>query len=300
MSRRDFFEEEKMSKIVKIFGIVLVISIIAFVIIFTIYNRKLKEEANLSILDLGAVNTIVPNDNTVSASFSEDKGKENNIVENTSANTINNIAKENATNTEKQNKESTSTKNTTKSSNTTATNTLNNTENSVKANVEIANKENTVANNIAENTTTNTAKENNTAENNLSFIAPVAGEISKDFANDTLIYSNTLEEWTTHLGIDIKAEKTSIVVASEAGKIESIKTDPRYGLTITIDHGNGYKTIYSNLLTTEFVQIGENVEKGQTIATVGDTASFEILDEPHLHFEMYINGEAVNPTLYFK
>ena len=276
MSRRDFFEEEKMSKIVKIFGIVLVISIIAFVIIFTIYNRKLKEEANLSILDLGAVNTIVPNDNTVSASFSEDKGKENNIVENTSANTINNIAKENATNTEKQNKESTSTKNTTKSSNTTATNTLNNTENNVKANVEIANKENTVANNIAENTTTNTAKENNTAENNLSFIAPVAGEISKDFANDTLIYSNTLEEWTTHLGIDIKAEKTSIVVA------------------------NGYKTIYSNLLTTEFVQIGENVEKGQTIATVGDTASFEILDEPHLHFEMYINGEAVNPTLYFK
>lgn len=297
MSRRDFFEEEKMSKIVKIFGIVLVISIIAFVIIFTIYNRKLKEEANLSVLDLGAVNTIVPNDNTVSASFSEDKGKENNIVENDLANTVNNKVEENTTNTEKSKKTNTSSQNTAKVS---STNTVNNTANNI---AQTTDKENTVVNNSTENTVTNTTENTdsgNKVENNLSFMAPVAGEISKDFANDTLIYSNTLEEWTTHLGIDIKAERTSIVVASEAGKIESIKTDPRYGLTITIDHGNGYKTIYSNLLTTEFVQIGETVEKGQTIATVGDTASFEILDEPHLHFEMYINGEAVNPTLYFK
>ena len=165
---------------------------------------------------------------------------------------------------------------------------------------------NNVVDNNTSNTTensvnnTNTADSNNSESTELSFMAPVAGEISKDFASDTLIYSNTLEEWTTHLGIDIKAERTSVVVASEAGKVESIKSDPRYGLTITIDHGNGYKTIYSNLLTTEFVQTGETVEKGQTIATVGDTASFEVLDEPHLHFEMYINGEAVNPTLYFK
>ena len=297
MSRRDFFEEEEMSKIVKIFGIVLVISIIAFVIIFTIYNRKLKEEANLSVLDLGAINTIVPNDNTVSASFSEDKGKENNIVENALANTVNDKVEENTTSTEKSKKTNTSSQNTAKVS---STNTVNNTANNI---AQTTDKENTVVNNSTENTVTNTTENTdsgNKVENNLSFMAPVAGEISKDFANDTLIYSNTLEEWTTHLGIDIKAERTSIVVASEAGKIESIKTDPRYGLTITIDHGNGYKTIYSNLLTTEFVQIGETVEKGQTIATVGDTASFEILDEPHLHFEMYINGEAVNPTLYFK
>ena len=165
------------------------------------------------------------------------------------------------------------------------------------------------ANNVAENKTANTNvetvtnTENSNVENSnteLKFIAPVAGEISKDFADDTLAYSNTLEEWTTHLGIDIKAERTSVVVASEAGKVESIKNDPRYGLTITIDHGNNYKTVYSNLLTTEFVQTGETVEKGQTIATVGDTASFEVLDEPHLHFEMYLDGKAVNPTLYFK
>ena len=117
---------------------------------------------------------------------------------------------------------------------------------------------------------------------------------------DTLSYSKTLEEWITHPGIDIKADKTTIVTASEDGVVESIKNDPRYGLTITISHENGFKTIYSNLLTTEFVKENETVEKGQTIATVGESSSFEISDDSHLHFEMYKDGELVNPTIYLK
>ena len=42
------------------------------------------------------------------------------------------------------------------------------------------------------------------------------------------------------------------------------------------------------------------VEKGQTIATVGETASFEVADESHLHFEIYKDGTPVNPTIYLK
>ena len=155
-----------------------------------------------------------------------------------------------------------------------------------------------------ENTTaqnTNSVTEEKVEEKKeLSFMAPVSGEIIKDFATDTLIYSNTLEEWTTHTGIDIKADKTTVVMAAEEGTVESIKNDPRYGLTITISHNDGFKTIYSNLLTTEFVSEGDKVEKGETIATVGETASFEIADESHLHFEMYKDDEIVNPTIYLK
>ena len=134
----------------------------------------------------------------------------------------------------------------------------------------------------------------------MKFQAPVVGEIIKDFAIENLIYSTTLEEWTTHSGIDIKAEKTSVVAAAESGTVESIKNDPRFGLSITISHGDGFKTIYSNLLTTEFVSENEVVEKGQTIATVGETASFEVADESHLHFEIYKDGNPVNPTIYLK
>lgn len=133
-----------------------------------------------------------------------------------------------------------------------------------------------------------------------TFIRPVDGEIVKKYSKDNLLYSNTLQEWTTHLGIDFEAEKTSIVKASADGKIKSIKNDPRYGLTVIIEHCNGFTSMYANLLSAEFITVGEEVKGGQTIATVGNTATFEILDDTHLHFEIMKNGENVDPSIYIK
>lgn len=133
-----------------------------------------------------------------------------------------------------------------------------------------------------------------------TFSMPVEGEIIKEYAKDKLIYSDTLKEWITHAGIDIKADKTTIVKSSESGKIKSIKNDPRYGLTVVIEHNNGYSSVYSNLLTAEFVTIGENVEKGQTIGTIGNTATFEMADESHLHFEILKDNVQIDPNMYIK
>lgn len=132
------------------------------------------------------------------------------------------------------------------------------------------------------------------------FSMPVEGDVIKEYAKDKLVYSDTLKEWVTHAGIDIKADKTTIVKASEEGKIKSIKNDPRYGLTVVIEHNNGYSTVYSNLLTAEFVTAGENVKKGQTIGTVGNTATFEISDESHLHFEILKDNVQIDPNMYIK
>lgn len=134
----------------------------------------------------------------------------------------------------------------------------------------------------------------------LLFAYPVEGEILRDYAMEELIFSETLDEWTVHQGMDIKADRTTVVKASEAGTVVAIKNDPRYGLTVIIEHEDGFKTIYSNLLTTEFVVEDEKVEKGQSIGTVGNSAVFEIADEPHLHFEMLKDGEYVDPKLYLK
>ncbi len=286
MGRRDFFEERKLNKIIYVFVITLVISVIAFLIIFSMYNNKLKEEASKDLLELGKASNIVSNEdleNFEETSFSEDKNisEINNSTKNT------NIEKDKSV--EKNNKEKSS---------------ENKIVNKEPVSAVVKNVENTTN---TENVSNNETKENIVSEENkvveentLTFMAPVSGEISKDFALDTLVYSDTLAEWTTHSGIDIKAEKTSIVVASERGVVESIKNDPRYGLTVTIVHDNNFKTIYSNLLTTEFVKEGEIVEKGQTIGTIGESASFEIADESHLHFEMYKDGILVNPTIYLE
>ena len=167
--------------------------------------------------------------------------------------------------------------------------------------------------NIVSKSTTETATQTNTVskqassvidepepKKELSFMAPVVGEIITDYADESLVYSKTLDEWTTHLGIDIKANKTSSVVAAESGTVKSIKTDPRYGLTVIISHDDGYETLYANLLTADFVKVGDKVSKNQTIGTVGESASFEISDPPHLHFEFLKDGENINPTTIIK
>lgn len=133
-----------------------------------------------------------------------------------------------------------------------------------------------------------------------TFKYPVKGEIIQNYAKENLVYSQTLGEWITHTGIDIKANKTTVVGVAADGKVKYIKNDPRFGLTVVVEHSNGFSTVYSNLLTAEFVSVGENVKEGQTLGTVGNTAAFEILDEPHLHFEILKDGEAVDPNMYLK
>lgn len=180
---------------------------------------------------------------------------------------------------------------------TNTTNTTNATNQTNMNNSKATNKTN------ATNTTNVTTSSNTTqaeTKKELSFEMPVEGEIVREFAQDSLIYSETLNEWTTHSGIDIQADKTTVVKAAEAGTIKSIKNDPRYGLTIVIEHDDNYQTIYSNLLTAEFVVEGEKVEKGQSIGTVGNTAVFEVADEPHLHFEIWKDSLPVDPSIYIK
>ncbi len=173
-----------------------------------------------------------------------------------------------------------------------------NTENFVNSQNTTTNQKQTNTTSKKTNTTTSASKQ--TTKKEIKFEKPVEGEIIKEFAKDNLLFSNTLNEWTTHVGIDIKSAKTTVVKASYEGTVESIKNDPRYGLTVIIAHDDGYKTVYSNLLTSEFVVEGEKVTTGQTIGTVGNTATFEVADESHLHFEILKDNVQVDPTIYIK
>ena len=238
------------------------------------YSKQLSDEVEEGTMTLEQMSNANNQTNTNTESVSTDVGKSveeaKNEINNTNTST-------NVTNTNTNIQNST---NTTSSNNTTKQNTTT--------------KQTTTASNKKQ-----TEKKEETKKE-LSFQKPVDGEIMKGYAKDNLVYSETLQEWTTHLGIDIKAEKTTVVKAAEAGTVKTIKNDPRYGLTITIEHGDGYQTVYSNLLSSEFVVEGEKVEKGQSIGTVGNTAAFEVADETHLHFEILKDSIPIDPTIYMK
>lgn len=132
------------------------------------------------------------------------------------------------------------------------------------------------------------------------FIMPINGEIYKEYSMDSLVYSDTLQEWVTHRGIDIQANLEEDVKASADGTVKSIKNDPRYGWSITIEHKDGFNTIYTCLKSVDMVKEGDNVAQGQVIAKVGNSGVFESADGSHLHFEMTKEGGFINPEMYIK
>ena len=138
------------------------------------------------------------------------------------------------------------------------------------------------------------------ADEPLSFIYPVSGEIGLSHSPENLIFSKTLGEWTTHVGIDIQAKRGTPVAASEEGIVESITETASKGIEIILSHKDGYKTIYSNLSTKEMVKVGQKVEKGRIISGIGNTASFEYYEPEHLHFEIYKNNKPLNPLEILK
>lgn len=185
--------------------------------------------------------------------------------------------------------------------NKTEVNTGNSTEAANEGNTNKANGISSSSSNASSNEQENTNSEKTkTEQKEISFAMPIEGEIIRGFAKDNLVYSETLQEWIVHTALDIKAESRDVVKASAEGTVAAIKNDPRYGLTVIIEHDGGFKTVYSNLLTAEFVVEGEQVKQGQTIGTVGSSATFEIADESHLHFEMLKDSVYVDPSIYIK
>lgn len=94
-----------------------------------------------------------------------------------------------------------------------------------------------------------------------------------------------------HNGIDIAAPKGTLIKAVNDGVVVYAKSSGGNGNQITIDHGNGVKTIYKHM-SKRAVNIGDKVLAGQIIGTVGNTG---ISTGPHLHFEVHFNGVKRNP-----
>ena len=128
-------------------------------------------------------------------------------------------------------------------------------------------------------------------------VVPVA---AATVLNDYGFYHNkTLNIYYEHEGLDFTAAAGTEVLAAEDGVVESIyKEDILLGTEIVIDHGNGLKTVYRFVTEAEGLKVGDEVEKGEVIATIAEANGNEYKDGAHLHFEILQDGKNVDPALH--
>lgn len=134
-----------------------------------------------------------------------------------------------------------------------------------------------------------------------SFVLPVSGKLSKSHDAEMQVFSNTMQDYRVHLGLDICAEEGAKVCAAADGTVVEVWEDDLMGQCVAISHSGDAISVYKNLSLTlpEGVAAGAEVEAGDAIGYVGDTAMVELADESHLHFEMTVAGIQVDPLDYF-
>ena len=126
--------------------------------------------------------------------------------------------------------------------------------------------------------------------NNFPTLWPIAGSISSGFGWRSNPFGGRGVEH--HSGVDIPARTGTQIRAAGGGVVVESGWRNGYGQTVIIDHGNGIRTLYAHN-SRNLVTIGQTVARGEIIAHVGSTGRSTA---PHLHYEVKINGTAVNPV----
>lgn len=138
------------------------------------------------------------------------------------------------------------------------------------------------------------------AEATLNFVAPVDGSLVKGHSGDTPVFSLTMNDYRRHTGVDIAASIGADVYAAADGEIGAIWEDPMCGTCMSIKHAGDAVSIYRNLSPEipDNIAVGVRVSAGEAVASVGESSLVEIAEECHLHYELEIGGESVDPTEY--
>ncbi len=111
-------------------------------------------------------------------------------------------------------------------------------------------------------------------------------------------HNQTLGWYYEHEGVDLTAAVGTEVLCMADGTVESVTTDELSGTKIVISHDDGLQTVYCFVTAEEGLKAGDSVEKGEKIATVAEPTGNEYKDGAHLHLEVRVDGETVDPTEY--
>jgi len=115
-----------------------------------------------------------------------------------------------------------------------------------------------------------------------SFIIREFGKVKDPFSNKR----------SYHTGLDFSGQPGDSVFSPGSGEVKTVETDPFYGRTIRITHNKHTETFFAHLQMTH-VKSGDKIKRGQMIGTLGSSGK---TTGPHLHYEILVNGEKLDPS----
>ncbi len=149
--------------------------------------------------------------------------------------------------------------------------------------------------------TTPTSDQNQDVETDVKpvvFSLPVnSPSVIKWYSDSELMYNETLKQWESHMAIDMTSENLDVYSVLD-GVVTDVTTTYEDGTTITITHENGFVSKYSSLEEETDVTISDEVKAGDKIGTMSQSSADELLSGNHLHFELYKDGQKVDPANY--
>ncbi len=133
-----------------------------------------------------------------------------------------------------------------------------------------------------------------------AFVVPVAdATVGLNYSNETFVFSETLNQWQTHAGVDFKTAESQDVFCIADGVIEFVSTDDVLnGGTVIVSHNGGLKSIYKSLGSELTVKEGDKVKAGDKLGMTSMSAYSEFKEGTHLHLEMTLNDEVADPNDY--
>ncbi|NLN82142.1 MAG: M23 family metallopeptidase [Clostridiales bacterium] len=124
------------------------------------------------------------------------------------------------------------------------------------------------------------------------FILPLTNQVIRAYSNSKPVFSPTMNDWRVHNGVDFAGSTNQTVKALADGTIASISKDTIWGDVVLIDHGYGIQSRYCGVNTS--LKKGAKVKVGDEIGKI-TVIPCETSDPPHLHLEIMVNNEYVNP-----
>lgn len=131
-----------------------------------------------------------------------------------------------------------------------------------------------------------------------TFIKPCNGYVSKEHSVDVPVYSSTMADYRTHVGVDVVCDMGTSVSVVSGGIVTDIYDDVMYGKTVCMKNKNGYTIKYSNLMPELYAQVsvGAVLPTGANLGGIGQSALCEAVEAPHVHLEIYDpDGNPVDP-----